>query len=180
VERLWLGSVAEALARETSQPLLVLRPKAGDDEVLGTKHFNNVLVCLDGSKQGEVILEPVRALGQMGARVSLLHVVSQGVMVGARSFPLPHDRREDVMERADDYLQALAWRLEEDCGPVAIHVEEAADPARGILRVVQDLEVELIALTTHGYGGIRRALLGSVADKVLRGAQQPVLLKKPI
>jgi nucleotide-binding universal stress UspA family protein len=52
-------------------------------------------------------------------------------------------------------------------------------PARGILELEEELPADLIAVATHGRGGLARALLGSVADKVLRGAKVPVLLTRP-
>ncbi len=179
VERLWLGSVTSALAHDTPRPLLVLRPVTGEDRVLGPTHFHHILVSLDGSTECEAILDPVRALGAMGATITLLHVVSEGMVLGARTFPLPPGETEGVMDRADEYLQSIARRIESDVSSVSIHVERAPSPVRGILRVADDLKADLIALSTHGYGGIRRAVLGSVADKVLRAAPQPVLLKRP-
>ena len=49
-------------------------------------------------------------------------------------------------------------------------------PARAILDQAHESEADLIAMATHGRGGIRRLLIGSVADKVLRGTDRPVLL----
>jgi nucleotide-binding universal stress UspA family protein len=178
VDRLWLGSVTDTLVRQTEQPLLVLRPVVSEERALPLR-FENVLVCLDGSVESEVILEPVRKLKEMGPRVTLLHVISEGAMFGLEAFPLPPDRLEDVMDRADEYLQSVARGLEADLGPISLHVERAPDPARGIIRVSQDLDIDLVAMATHGYGGLRRALLGSVADKVLRAVPQPVLLNRP-
>ncbi len=52
-------------------------------------------------------------------------------------------------------------------------------PAAAILEAARAARADLIAMTTHGYGGVRRLLLGSTADKVLRGAVIPVLLQRP-
>ncbi len=85
----------------------------------------------------------------------------------------------DIMDQADEYLESVARRLEDDLGQVFIHVERSPNPAEGILQVADGLGVDLVAMATHGRRGLRRALLGSVADKVLRTSTRPVLLKKP-
>ncbi len=178
VERFWLGSVTEALARRTTKPLLILRPSEGEGP-LHPMEIRQVLVSLDGSDESEAILDSVRALGQMGAKTTLLHVVAEDLLFGGEAFPPQPISMETVMDQADEHLDSVARRLEDDLGPVAIHVEMAPNPAKGILQVADDLGVDLLAMATHGDRGLRRALLGSVADKVLRASTRPVLLKKP-
>ena len=179
VERLWLGSVTEALARQTRKPLLVLPPAENGDEAKKPMKIEHVLVSLDGSHESEAILDPVRALGRMGVKVTLFHVVPGEMGSGGMAFPLAAIPIEPIMDQADEYLKSVAGRLEEEIGQVSIHVEMAANPAKGILDLAESLGVDLLAMATHGYTGLRRALLGSVADKVLRGTTRPVLLKKP-
>ena len=52
-------------------------------------------------------------------------------------------------------------------------------PAAAILEEARGHEIDLIALETHGRGGLARLCLGRVADKVVRGAQTPVLVHRP-
>ena len=179
VERLWLGSVTEALARHTTKPLLILRPTDVKGEPSSLLPIEHVLVALDGSDESEAILNSVRALGKMGAKATLLHVLSEESVFGVEGFPPPPSSMEILMDQADEYLESVARDLENDLGHVSIHVEIAPNPARGILDVAQSLGVDLIAMATHGRTGLRRALMGSVADKVLRAATEPILLKKP-
>jgi nucleotide-binding universal stress UspA family protein len=179
VERLWLGSVAEALARRTTKPLLVLRPSEGDRARPNPIRLEHVLVSLDGSKESEAVLDPVRALGQMGAKATLLHVVSEESIFATNTLPIRPDSLERIMDQADEYLGSVAQGLKGDLDHVSIHVELASNPAKGILEVAEGLGVDLLAMATHGRMGLRRALLGSVANKVLRAATRPVLLKKP-
>ncbi len=182
VERLWLGSVTEALARRTTKPLLILRPTEGTngkDEPSSLLPIEHVLVALDGSDESEAILNSVRVLGKMGTKATLLHVLSEESVFGVEGFPPPPGSMEMLMDQADEYLESVARDLENDLGHVSIHVEIAPNAARGILDVGESLGVDLLAMATHGRTGLRRALLGSVADKVLRAATQPVLLKKP-
>lgn len=167
--RLWRGSVTDALAREITRPILILHPLGRETGVSEPIHFENVLVCLDGSDACETILEPVRDLGQLGAHLTLLHVLS------ARPSKLPEFHPEWV----EEYLQSVARDIEDDCPSVRIQVERAREPATGILRVAKELQSDLIALATEGRGRLHRVLLGSVADEVLRKSPLPVLLRRP-
>jgi nucleotide-binding universal stress UspA family protein len=62
------------------------------------------------------------------------------------------------------------------CADTAIVVAE--QPARAILDYAAEHDVDLVVMSTHGLGGMKRFMLGSVADKVLRGAPIPVLITK--
>ena len=170
--RLWVGSVTDALAREITKPILILHPVGRDTEVSEPTHFESVLVCLDGSEACETILEPVRHLGQLGAHVTLLHIVSEQ--------PSPLDGREEgTAEWMEGYLRSVARGIEDDCPSVRILVKEERKPATGILSVAEALESDLIVLATEGRGRLNRVLLGSVADEVFRKSPLPVLLKRP-
>jgi universal stress protein A len=59
--------------------------------------------------------------------------------------------------------------------PITLTVA-AGDPAYEILRLAQELEADLMVIATHGYGGWRRFLFGSVAEKVVRQAECPVFV----
>jgi nucleotide-binding universal stress UspA family protein len=73
------------------------------------------------------------------------------------------------------YVQALAERLR--AGGLSVEVAEPeGEAAAAILAQAHALRADLIAMTTHGLGGLGRALFGSVADEVLRHAPCPVLL----
>ena len=160
------GSVTDALAREITKPVLVLHPKGRKAGVSEPTHFENILVGLDGSDACETILEPVRDLGQLGAHVTLLHVLSA-------------EPKDHAMERMEEYLYSVAREIEGDCRSVEIHIRKAYDPAAGILDTAKELNSDLIALATEGQGRLRRFLLGSVADEVFRRSPLPVLLKRP-
>lgn len=179
LERLWLGSVTEALARQTTKPLLILRPSENGDEPKHPMKFEHILVSLDGSRESEAVLAPVRAFGHIGAKATLLHIVSEEFWSGGEAFPLHPVSMEQIMDRADEYLNSVARRLEGDLEQVSIHVEVAPNLAKSILHVAKGLGVDLLAMSSHGYTGLRRTLLGSVADKVLRATTLPVLLQKP-
>jgi len=179
VSRAWLGSVADSLVRNSDFPLLVIRPRE-DGEGFPDVRFDRFLVPLDGSKVGEQILEPAVTLGKaMGAHFTLLHVVPPHVTVGARVSPLPAGRLEEKLGKAEAYLAGVRERLAAEGIESESVIESHFAPARAILRIAEDKAMDLIAIATHGYTGVKRALLGSVTDKVLRGAQWPLLLVRP-
>lgn len=179
VSRAWLGSVADSLVRHSSFPLLVIRPME-DGSTFPVPAFSHILVPLDGSPLGEKILEPALDLAKaMDARFTLLHVVSPHVTVGARVSPVPSGRLEERMEKAQAYLEGVVGRLGDEGVEAQSRIESHYAPARAILNLAEEENVDLVALATHGYTGVKRALLGSVADKVLRGAKWPLLLERP-
>jgi len=180
VSRMWLGSVADALVRLTSMPLLVVHPAQGGhvpDDVLSFKH---VMVPLDGSELSATILGAAADLASAsGARLTLVHVVSSSAVLGARIFPLLPDDLTPAMAKAREYLESKAEELRARGLRVDVHVEEHEAPGRAIAAVADKLDADVIALATHGYGGLKRALLGSVADKVLRSSPLPLLVQRP-
>ena len=81
---------------------------------------------------------------------------------------------------AESYLNRVAERLTERGITVQTHVALAEHPASAILDTAYSLGMDLIALETHGRRGLPRLLLGSVADKVIRGASTPVLVHRSL
>lgn len=180
VSRMWLGSVADALVRLTTLPLLVIHPAHGGYVPADVASLRHVLVPLDGSELSESILGAATELARAAkARMTLLHVVSSSAMLGTRIFPLLPDDVAPALEKATDYLDRIAAGLRTDGMEVAVHVEEHDAPGPAIADIAGRLGADVIALATHGYGGLKRALLGSVADKVLRGSPLPLLVQRP-
>jgi nucleotide-binding universal stress UspA family protein len=152
--RFVLGSVASLVVRSLAAPVLVVRPftvPSGD--------LDRILVPLDGSAAAESVVPVVAALAPaFGARVHLLMVRSDGEGLDG------------------DYLQGVAARLH-DAGVQDVSEEVVAGhPAETITKVAGERRMKLIALATHGWGGLRRRAFGSVTDQILHGAMLPVLL----
>ncbi|HEY0736100.1 MAG TPA: universal stress protein [Herpetosiphonaceae bacterium] len=167
--RVWLGSVADSFVRHSDIPTLLIRPAAEADSSIPDDQpwsIQRILIPLDGSELAERILDPACQLGDMlDVDYWLLSVVE------------PSD--SDATQRAAHaYLDKMASELREQ--GYTVHTEvTVGNPARTILDVAQQREIGLMALATHGRGGLSRLLLGSVADKVVRGAEIPVLLVHP-
>jgi nucleotide-binding universal stress UspA family protein len=179
VSRAWLGSVADSLVRHSRFPLLVVRPLE-DGKTFPSARFQHFLVPLDGSQTGEKILVPTVDLAKaMGARLTLLNVVSPHITVGARVSPLPSGHLEERLEKSEAYLAGVVDRLRGEGLDASPKIESHFAPARAILKTAEAEGVDLIAIATHGYTGVKRAVLGSVTDKVLRAAKWPLLLERP-
>lgn len=134
--------------------------------------IRHVLVCVDGSIHSEACVEPAVAVGRsQRARLTLLHVVepSHG---DAPTDPLDWEVR---CEEARHYLA----RLEASIGKAGIAVETQivhGRPADRILREAAKPSVDLIALSSHGEGGLTDWRLSSTAQKVVARAPASVLL----
>ena len=88
-------------------------------------------------------------------------------------------RRTELGREAEVYLDRIAGRLRERGLRIRTRVAVDDHPAAAILHEAQALQADLIALETHGRRGLSRLILGSVTDKVVRGAHAPVLVHRP-
>jgi len=190
--RFWLGSVADQLVRTLTVPQLLIRPQ-GDEESVDLERpqpLKHLLVALDGSPLSEQILAPAANLAEaVEADLTLLRVVRPipPEYVQAAELALGEAVRTSVEEAerietrlrtdAQDYLERLARPLRERDLTVLTRVEVEERPAPALLRHAASADV--IALATHGRKGLARLFLGSVADKVVRGASVPVFVYRP-
>jgi nucleotide-binding universal stress UspA family protein len=134
--------------------------------------YKSILVPLDGSELAENILTEVEELALLlKARISLVFVSKAHVLPGVN----PTDAQVRVVKRAQEYLENLKEQLADKEMDIGIHTPYG-NPADKILEVCRRHEIDLIAMSTHGRSGIGRWLLGSVAEKVVRHSEIPVLL----
>ena len=202
--RTWLGSVADALVRGASVPVLLVRPPAGDADAAdaeetgdftgvadpdtfdlsGAPALDHVLVPLDGSPLAEQVLAPALALGAPGeTRYTLLRVTAAppSAMPVDETFTTTDEQAamRTARAEAEAYLARIAERLRGAGHRVETTTVADHDPARAILRAARTLDASLVAVSTHGRGGIARLRLGSVADKLVRGGSRPTLVLHP-
>ena len=81
---------------------------------------------------------------------------------------------------ARTYLEGRAWKLRRAGWRVEYEVVTEWNTAAAVLNCVEARHCDLIAMATRGRGGVQRLFLGSVADKVIRGAATPVLVLNPV
>ncbi len=183
LSRLWLGSVATDLSHRSPTPLLLVRPKEGAPDLGSDVTLKKILIPLDGSPFGEQILPLAVTVGGLtGAEYRLLRVVPPVLIGGWSGLGTPPVGVQTVAEQleaeANGYLVGLSARFPGLGKPTS---QTAVDwpPATAILADAEANGVDLIAMETRGRSGIARLFLGSVADKVVRGATIPVLLRRP-
>ena len=167
MSRLGLGSVADELVRRSHLPVLLVSPGDEDHPKVFEPKLDHFLIPLDGSKLSERILVPALELAQLtNARGTLLRVVS------ARC-------SDEERKGAEEYLEQVAASARQQGIDVQTKVISSSHPVDTILQEAESRECNLITVATHGYGGFKRMLLGSVADKIVRHAPMPVLVHCP-
>lgn len=139
--------------------------------------FAHLLVPLDGSRLAEAVLPVATALARwLGAGITLLHVVERRAPArihGERHLCEPAEARA--------YLGGVLERLRSAGLQGQCHVHEVpeGDVALSIVRHAEELDNDLIVLSSHGRGGMRGFLLGSIAQQVLGSGTRPVLVVHP-
>jgi len=180
LSRLWVGSVADRLIRQSPAPMLLVRPQDPAHDLDVEPTIKHVLIPLDGSASAEQILPHALTLGMLTQAEYTLLQVGELALSGTELYGSEFDTpvRERVRARAQHYLDHVAAGLQAEGLNVRTKVV-LGWPAQDILDYAHEHEVDAIALATHGRSGMARLLLGSVADKVVRGAMAPVLLYRP-
>ena len=192
--RTWLGSVADAVMRKSAIPVLMLRPERESETTkrrVAARGVKRILVPMDGSALGGGIVPAAIDARPHGARVD--HAASRrahrshrhGVRTNAcpsracPSCPMRRRRSNSSMSATTE-LESVAQRLHEETGiTIDSHVVVSGHAAQAIVDQAEALNIDIIAMSTHGRGA-SRFFLGSVADKVLRSSRIPVLLYRPV
>lgn len=184
LSRIWLGSVADHMARHSSVPVLFVRRPAAGETWSGTPLPRRIVIPLDGSELAETILDHAVMLATPGeTELALIQVV---VPLAAPSYPHTTSgfafTEDDLARRqraAETYLERLAVELRANGFATTVRVTVYDQIARAILDYALHADADLIALATHGRGAVARLGIGSVADKVLRAATTPLLMFRP-
>lgn len=170
--RILLGSVAEKVVRHAPCPVLAVHP---DNE---PRPFTHALCPVDFSESARQALDLAAGLVQPGgAGITLLHVIEAPVSYGG-AVTDPELVRE-LDRHSAEHLEAWAARLR---GQVAVPVTTRSRVgwagAEVLAALDADRTIDLVAAGSHGRTGLLRALLGSVAEKIVRHASCPVLVAR--
>lgn len=139
--------------------------------------FRRILAPLDGSGLAEAVVPwLVGFAGRIDASLILLHVLEKDAPSTVHGQPHLTSARQ-----AEAYLEKVAARCVEAGVKCRCHVH--SPPIRGVAAAIADhaaeLDADLIAMTTHGSGGLRELLLGSIAQQTLSHGRTSVLLVRP-
>lgn len=176
--RFALGSVADQLVRDSHVPVLLLRSFSSPSSapVLDTSlekpqtvawHLDHVLVALDGSELSESALPLVREL----AGVVFHHITLQRVLPLTAAVPY----RASVKRYLETQERELRAQLGATQCEVTSRLCEGVVPSEKIVEVAEE-EGCLVVMATHGWGGMKRLMLGSVTNQVVHTAHVPVLV----
>ena len=185
-----LGSLVDRVLHTVSNPVLIVRASTAEVAPVG---IQTMLVPLDGSDLAEMSLEHAANLAAaLDAGISLVnvthtrryyrsHLAGSLVATGQSPDSWINDAMGDDAEEATDYLtqvqRCLVTEHPEISRVETLHLLQDS-PARAIIDWAS-VQSTLVVMTSHGRGGLGRMLLGSVADRVVRHSNAPVLVIRP-
>ncbi|WP_411965960.1 universal stress protein [Haloferax sp. YSMS24] len=145
--------------------------------------YEHILIPTDGSKTAEYAVEQaVDVASKYNATVHALYVID----VDATSYALGAEQVDRIRQGHLDEMPEIRAEADEATGyvadvaaehglPVREHVT-AGEPARAIRKFVEENDIDLVVMGSHGRSGLSRVILGSVTEKVLRRTRLPVLV----
>jgi len=173
VRRLLLGSVSNSVVRHAHGPVLVVRDG-------GEGLPERVLLAVDGSPESRLARDAAAEISAAtGAEVHVAHVLpAPERMYGPHfySAEVKSELLERVETEAREFLDRQAEEVSSAGGKVGGTRVLSGDASAEIVKLAEELHAGLTILGSRGLGGVRRALLGSVSDSVVRHAHNPVLV----
>lgn len=138
-----------------------------------------ILCPTDFSKTASRAVDYAAALADsFGARLVLLHVIPE-MTYPLRSFGMASSfpqLQKELHERARDELRKRAGQITDKASDLKVDIElRDGDAHEGVLQAAKDFNADMIVMGTHGHTGLKHALLGSTAEKVVRMSDCPVL-----
>jgi nucleotide-binding universal stress UspA family protein len=189
-----LGSVVDHICHTVPIPVMLIRPRHA--QLTGKRLlFNNILLPLDGSTLSKLAL-PVAEEVADGLKIpvmlfemaALSYPSANGSYLNGSEYVKVNERDEQVIESnyaaADEAEESRVWaelmtveKELKDKGILVDHrITSGLDAAKEIIQISKDLDADLIIMSTHGRSGLNRWMMGSVAEKVLRYGEVPLLL----
>lgn len=179
ITRWVMGSVTDKVLQATNDPMLIVRSKEAEPAAQELE-LKDIIVPLDGSPLAEQVLPHAIALSKgLRAGITLLRAITPSAeyFLDMDYLPVNYDSlNQELEESAKQYLEKMKVQVSQlgvsKVQTVLVHGNAAGainDYARGIPN-------NAIAMTSHGRSGVGRWVLGSVADRVIRHSEDPVLL----
>jgi nucleotide-binding universal stress UspA family protein len=183
LNRWLLGSVAEKVLRATTNPLLLVRASHGG-KADGEASFKSIIVPLDGSELAEAALPTAgRIAKKLGLEVYLIRVFANPYspfISGGGHYAVNIDElMKEIRDRARNYLEAKMVELKKSGVEQISYLLQEGIATDEIVSIADQTPESLIVMSSHGRAGMKRWLLGSVAETVVRHANNPVLVVRP-
>jgi nucleotide-binding universal stress UspA family protein len=173
IRRLLMGSVSDAVVRHAHCPVIVARWKA---VVFPAK----MLLATDGSEEARLAAQTSADLAQRtGSQLHLVHVgsvVTHGAGSGVQVGPLPGVHQDELDRQAERLLEAEVERMKSSEIEVAEAHLRRGRADEEVIVLAEETGADLIAVGSKGLGGVRRALMGSVSNSVVRHVHCPVMV----
>jgi len=182
LNRWLLGSIAEKVLRATMNPLLLVRAVT-EGSAKGDATLKSVVVPLDGSELSERALPAATEIAKtLDAELFLLraYVNPFTAFIGSSGpYAVNVDRLlADVRDEARNYLEEKAAELKKQGIEEISYILHEGDAAEEIVSMSNDIPGSLIVMSSHGRSGLKRWMLGSVAETVVRHSSSPVLVTR--
>jgi nucleotide-binding universal stress UspA family protein len=176
--RWWLGSVAEEVLRRSSNPVLLIR---GDEETAGAvEMIDSIVIPLDGSELSESVLPTAVKLAKaLDLEVILFRAyeLPASAYYGSEDYLPNYDQlKEQVKQQVQNYLDDKIANLKAaGVARLSSAVAEGSGP-KEIISYARKTPKNIVAMCTHGRSGVKRWVLGSVTEQVVRHSGDPVLV----
>jgi len=176
LSHLFMGSVAEKVVRMAPCPVLTMKSREEEPSAASLK-ISHILCPIDFSDPSKGALQYAIAFAQKyQAKLTLLHVIQMNIYAvdELHSGVIPAEMLGELGRKATAELDTLASGTEAASLDVSTKVAHGV-PFLQILAEAKESNVDLVVMATHGRTGLRYALMGSVAEKIVREADCPVL-----
>ena len=180
VRRWTLGNVANKVLRATGKPVLLIRAKGAKPDVY-RESLVKVLVPVDGSRESESILRyTIYMATELDLEVTLFHIWDR------HSETIPHTTEQlgkinKVRKHKEGYVKRLETKLKRKGVNIKSVFKEVltGGAAEEIIKLADEGDFSMVAMSTHGRTGVGRWIFGSNAEKVLEEGSTPLLLVRP-
>ncbi|MDS0282864.1 universal stress protein [Haloarcula onubensis] len=172
LRRYLTGSVAERVVRLSPVPVLTVR--ATEASAVG-EGYDDILLPTDGSERAAAAVAPALAVADaFGSTVHVVSVVNVGDIATGAETSVPAELLDELEDAAADATAAVASETQA-AGVDAVTDVWTGRPKHDLLEYVDDHDIEMVVMGTHGRTGLERVLLGSTAEALVRRAEVPVM-----
>lgn len=166
------GSVAERVLRHAPVPVMTVRAADGSEPADG---YDEILLPTDGSEPADFAVAHALAIAdRFDSRLHVASVVNVGDLATGTEMGMPPDLLEELKSSAETAAQSVADDAAE-AGIDAVTSVTVGRPKQKLLAYVDDHDIGLVCMGTHGRTGLDRVLVGSTAEALVRHADVPVL-----
>jgi nucleotide-binding universal stress UspA family protein len=174
-----LGNVANRISREVNIPVMLIKPDSpviynGENQLI-----SRILLPLDGSDQSKLALPVgIELAVKLEIPITLFRMAHVIYAYGGEPAPFMsyNELNQGEVDRVRDDMAALEKELSDKLITLDSYVTSGTDAASEIIEVSKKMQASLIVMSTHRRSGLNHLVFGSVAEKVLRDVEIPLLL----